>query len=279
MLKNLIISTLTSIIVITMSGCGEAPKPVTKQLIKVQPIKITFPKVDPITEEKISLNNLNLTNFITKLSKYKRYRHVSNYKSLRYYRGVRVEDHKNIISISYINELIASSLHEESKATFDFLYEKKDNILIFQYPVSYTYIKEGSFPVQPLLDSLENLEADSKNIFSQLKNLSLDKKYKLIGEINSDFPATSIYANFKRMLGNYSYSGNEKISESKKQNTFNLNVKGKNVPLYVEVFPYREGSKVKYSTVIPYKISQEGSSLTKQDIDDIKAKITKIVND
>ena len=279
MLKNLIISTLTSIIVITMSGCGEAPKPVTKQLIKVQPIKITFPKVDPITEEKISLNNLNLTNFITKLSKYKRYRHVSSYKSLRYYRGVRVKDHKNIISISYINELIASSLHEESKATFDFLYEKKDNILIFQYPVSYTYIKEGSFPVQPLLDSLENLEADSKNIFSQLKNLLLDKKYKLIGEINSDFPATSIYANFKRMLGNYSYSGNEKISESKKQNTFNLNVKGKNVPLYVEVFPYREGSKVKYSTVIPYKISQEGSSLTKQDIDDIKAKITKIVND
>jgi len=277
MLKNIIISTFISAIVIMMSACGEAPKPVTKQLIKVQPIKITFPKVDPITEEKISLNNLNLTTFITKLSKYKRYRHVSSYKSLRYYQGLKIEDHKNIISISYINELIASSLHEESKATFDFLYEKQDNILIFKYPVSYTYIREGSFPVRPLLDSLENLEADSKNIFSQLKNLSLDKKYKLIGEINSDFPAKSIYANFKRMLGNYSYR--ENVSESKKQSTFKLTIKDQYIPLHIEVFPYREGSKVKYSALIPYKISQEGSTLSKQDIASIKEEIKKIVND
>jgi len=123
------------------------------------------------------------------------------------------------------------------------------------------------------------INSDVEHIFSKLNTLYISRSFKLQEEINSKYPAQSIYANFKRMVGNYSYRNNEHITESKKQNTFNLNVNGKNLPLYVEVFPYREGSKVKYSTTLPYKITQNGSDLTKQDIENIKSQIAKIVND
>ena len=280
MIKRIVASALLSAIVIGLSGCSAAPKPISKALIKIEPMTVEFPKIDPVTLEQLSFANLDFSNQITELSKYKKYRLVKRYDSLRDYKGVQTKKHNNVYSISYINRTQGSgSYMHESIATFDIMFEEKDNVITFKYPSSYQYIEETGFIANPLLSSLDNLENDSKKIFSKLNTISISKHISFKGEINSKYPAQSIYANFKRMVGNYSYRNNEKITESKKQNTFNLNVNGKNLPLYVEVFPYREGSKVKYSTTLSYRITQNGSNLTKQDIDNIKVKIAQIVND
>jgi hypothetical protein len=280
MFKKIVVSTLMSAIIIGLSGCGGAPKPVIKQLQKVKPMVIEFPKVDPITLKEITIKNLDFSNEIVQLSKYRKYKTFGNYNSLRYSNGVKTNKYNTMYSIKYIRRTDGrSGLLGESIVSFNFMYEIKNNTITFKYPSSYKYLPDDSFiaPNKPV-DKLSNLENDSKYIFSRLNTLYISKKFKLSGEINSNYPAQSIYANFKRMVGNYSYRNNERITESKKQNTFNLKVNGKKLPLYVEVFPYREGSKVKYSTTLPYKITQNGSSLTKQNIEDIKTQIFNIIN-
>jgi len=52
------------------------------------------------------------------------------------------------------------------------------------------------------------------------------------------------------------------------------------LPLYVEVYPYRNGSKATYLVDLPYTIdSKGGMSINNKDIDVIKDKIEQIVND
>jgi len=274
MLKKIITSTLISAIVVGLSGCGEVPKPVTKQLQKVKPMVIEFPKVDPITLKEININSLNFSNEIVKLSKYKEYHFSSRYESIRYYHGLKVNKHNNMYSLKYIKRTEGrTGLLRESLASFNFMYKIKDNTITFNYPNNYQHIEGSSLMVtgRPL-DKLSNLENDSKNIFSKLDTLYINKRFNLSGETNSKYPEESIYANFKRILGEYS-------NHNKKQKVFKLKFNDKSIPLLVEIFPYREGSKVKYSATLPYKITQNGSSLTKQDIKDIETKISKIIND
>ena len=285
MLKHTIIGTLISALVIMMSGCGENPKPVITNLAAVNPIVVTLPKINPVTEKKLQFSDFNFKEPLHKLSTFDSY-HVYKQSDtgVTYKKGLLVTKSNNILQFDYTNETTyepsGRRIMKQNHTIFNVLFEIKDNVVTFKFPISSKKEIVSSLGTVP--DSIgtnEELKNDVLNIFSQLKNISISKRYKLIGTINSDFPAQSIYANFKRMLGNYSYRSTEQITESKKQNTFNLNVKGTSVALYVEVFPYREGSKVTYSASIPYTISQNGSTLTKKDIDEIKVKISQIVND
>jgi len=281
MLKKIGIATLLSAVVIGLSGCGgKTPKPVIKQLTQVKPITVTFPKVDPVTMEQLTLNKFNFSNQILKFSSYKPL-HVygRTIDGFQQRKGVSVIKQNDIYSIHYDK---GNYSDEKSTAVFNIMHSQKDNSITFKYPTTYTYVKKSLTWSPPIdfLDSLSKLEADSKKIFSKLNTITISKKYNLNGEVNSKYPALSIYSNFKRILGNYSYRyNNESLSQLKRKNTFSLRVNGKSVPLYIEVYPYREGSKVKYSATLPYTITTEGSNLTKQDIESLKAQIAKIIND
>ena len=284
--SKVIASAMIVAVAIGFNGCLGSKPIITNtvnQLDKVNAVTIAFPRIDPVTMEKLQVKDgVNLSKELQKLSTHKKYKRLGcNKYGVCVYKGVQVNKNNNIYTLTYVSQsFYRRSVHTKSNTLFDISVKQKDNEIMFSFPlVSKTEKKTSSGSYSEPLASPKQLENDMKQIFSKLNIISFSKTYELNEEINSKYPAQSIYANFKRILGNYRYRNNEKISESKKENTFNLKVNGKSLPLYVEVFPYREGSKVKYSTKLPYKISQGGSTLTKKDIEYINAQVINIVND
>jgi len=111
------------------------------------------------------------------------------------------------------------------------------------------------------------------------KKLEISRRvFKLEGELNTEYSDRSIYANFKRIFG--SYHNKERISDIVKENLFSLEFKGKKYSLSVEVYPYKNGSKVVYTTTIPYKISSDLSELlTMAEVNQLREIIKQVVND
>ena len=299
MLKKIVSTAFIGAVIVGLSGCGPEAmqvKPISGLSVsdRTKILKLNFPEADPVSGKKLifNLNGYNFSNQIVKFSKYPEF-HITNRGSLNKYAGLKIDKQNN----KYILDYAAGDHHYRtntwhlSSAKFTIFYKKLSNNQIsftlddkYQYQPCSNAIGVGIDP----LDSLHNLENDSKKILSKLATLkiTLNKRYHFTGEINSKYKANSIYANFKRLAGTYnwhSYYGSnskEKLTEVKKENSFNLKINGKNIPLHVEVYPYRNGSKAQYEAYIPYTINSSGSaSLNKSDIEKLKTEIAKIVND
>ena len=287
MSKIIVTSALISVAVIGLSGCGSRSGAVN-QLSRVDSVTIVFPKKDPLTMDKFQIRNgADFSTQLRMLSDYEGYKRLHCSKDFCDYKGLKVNKNNNIYTFNYVNETLLNSgntysgnTYTKTNTLFNVHATQVSNTITFNFPLTSTKEVETFLNASSsALGSEIRLETDMKKIFSKLNTIPINKYYALNEEINSKYPAQSIYANFKRMIGKYSYRSNERISESKKANTFNLKVNGQSLPLHVEVFPYRDGSKVKYSTELPYKITSNGSNLTKQDIENIKVQITEIVND
>lgn len=297
MLKKMIVGTMTSALLIGLSGCGPAAmqvKPMSGLSVsdRTKVLKLNFPEVDPVNGEKIIFNpnRYNFSNQIIKLSKYSKF-HITRNGTIPDYKGLKVNKSSNKYILDYANGEYNTNSWYLNSAKFTIFYKTLNyNKISFTLDDKYKYQPCSDaigVDIDPL-DSLQNLENDSKNILSKIGTLQIviNKRYHFTGDINSKYEANSIYANFKRLAGTYnwhSYYGNsdkEKLTEVKKENSFNLKVNGKYIPLHVEVYPYRNGSKVQYEAYIPYTISSNGSaSLSKIDIEKLKSEIANIVND
>ncbi len=296
MLKKVIAGVATGALLIGLSGCGPAQiqvKPMSNLSVsdRTQTLTLNFPKVDPVSGEKFIFNigRYNFSNQIVKLSRYPKF-HITHRGPINKYRGLKVTKKPNMYILDYANGEYNTNSWYLNSAKFTIFYKQLNNNQI-------SFTLDDTYKYQPCsdaigvdidpLDSLQNLEKDSKNILSKLKTLkiTLNKRYHLKGDINSKYKADSIYANFKRLMGSYDWhsyygSSKENLTEVKKENTFNLEINNKYIPLHVEVYPYRDGSKVQYEAYLPYTISSDGKvSLSKKDIEQIKTKISKVVND
>jgi len=118
--------------------------------------------------------------------------------------------------------------------------------------------------------SIEEIIEDFKIKFKGLENIRLNKSVKIEGEVNSEYSKESTFANFKRILGEPRTGYDDKLIFDYKLNS-NIS------EIYVYIYTYRDGSKVKYDLQLPYTIGME-SSITQQDIDNIKNEIAGIVN-
>ena len=140
--------------------------------------------------------------------------------------------------------------------------------------------------------------------FNNLDNAFIPRDLDLKGEINVEFDNSSVYANYERKIGRYKslektevstenstrpikkrhYSQNDrtgkevKMDDMDKKNIFNLKVNDEELPLEINVYPYRNGSKVVYQVTIPYKMTSK-ASITQTDIDKIKGTIEGIARD
>jgi len=295
MLKKILSGTLASILVIGLSGCAQSEIQVKSMSNisvpdKTKILKLNFPEVDPISGKKLTFDidnyNYNLQNQIIKFSKYSKFHSIDIYNS----KGLKVQKDSNKYIVDYSCGTYNRIWYLNSAKFTIYLKKLTKSEISLTLDKKYTYQPSAdNFNVFSMgsLDSLENLEKDSKNILSKLSTLqiTLNKRYFFTGDINSKYNADSIYANFKRLAGTYNWNSyyshsNEMLTEVKKENTFNLKVNGVSIPLHVEVYPYRNGSKVKYKAYIPYTISSNGNvSLNSNDIEKLKIEITKIIND
>ena len=263
-----------------LSGCSEK-FPVKIGNIKSRQVdKIINLGTNQITGKKININGIDFSSKIQSLSHLGKYR-LYGKCPIRDALGIYVKKQKDGYLIEYIR-----GEHHCSGANFDtkvsYLLKSKANTQKIRFSYPETYKLEASTDAIGIkikqYKNMPTLEKDIGIIYQKLDKLTLNKVYKFKGEINTNYPDKSIYANFKRLLGQY-YRGNERISETLKQNTFLLHINGIRYPLYVEVVPYRNGSKVTYSTTLRYTMGLDGTtSLSKSEIEQLHQKIKSIIN-
>jgi hypothetical protein len=264
-----------------LSGCA-SKLPVIHKTIAEGPvsgkINIQFPDTDPLTGEKVEFTsvNYNFSKHITDLTSYQPAGNTlaRSREAITPYKGLKVSKNGNKYDFDYANGEYFSGSRRYYKSDVFFTAIMDDQRVLTLSP-NYQ-IASATSPIgdeYPLLDSAENLQADAISIISKLSEIELmqNKKYTFNGELNVEYSPESIYANFERLMGKYKWKSNETIKEFKKENTFKL-VNGKaTYPLHVEIYPYRNGSKVVYSAQVDYQLSSKGySTVTPEDIKSLK---------
>lgn len=305
--------------ILLFSGCagvvGNAePKKIQldhQQALHDKTIKFSFPQVDEVSKEELKVDfnvihssatdtNYDIPGLFHKTENYyvkrlnEQIANLSKYGSFKVIKtggitkmaGLKVEPKDHQILLNYSNGEINNNAKFFTEFRFPIEYTQKDmNTLVIKYPDSYierlskTIIMTDIVP----LDNKDNLQNDVNNIFNNFDKvvITLDREYILKDEVNSEYPSSSIYANFGRVLGKFDWNKKEvKNSDIVKINTFSYKYNKLEYPLHVDIFPYRTGSKVVYSLLLDYTIDSKGkSSLTSKDISTMKNEIAKIVND
>ena len=295
------------IVASVFSGCAETTDQLKiPQVPKNKTVVFAFEETDAVSGEKLVFNfndylsdkhnekdivygtiNWNVIQFsseLAKLSKYKRFHRVN--KDGTDYKGIRVSASDHEFDFSYEN-----GEHNRgwflNKAIFKINYtQEHNNSVVFTFPQYYVHHSKRNIigvEMEPI-DTLQNIEKDAKSVFENLDKvvLLIYRTYTLKGEVNSKYSDRSIYGNFERILGKYSWKGSDKhyTNEIKKENTYAFTYGKKTYPLHIEVYPYREGTKIVYSLYLEYEMRSDGtSSLTKEDVASMKAKIASIAND
>ncbi|MBN1840077.1 MAG: hypothetical protein JW802_08560 [Campylobacterales bacterium] len=282
------------------SGCAGLNSPLPPKQIQSQTnstVDILYQFNDDINDNPLSKNDI-IKNIINHMSNNSGYKNKQSYRnksvSFSNIKGKTINFNNNILTINYVNgDNNCYQKCENGESLTKVIFESSMMVEINSKNI---FNIRADFPTQyivkahtdaigiehPLLDNLSILEKDAKEMFDSLKNkpIIIERQVEFKGEINTQYPDKSIYANFKRLMGLYSWGGNESITESKKQNSFNLIVANKSYPLHIEVYPYRDGSKVNYSATLFYQIDSAGNStLTSKDIKELHKKIEKIIND
>ena len=198
-----------------------------------------------------------------------------------YIKGVEVKNKdNNELTVSYLNNF--ESLQREISGTFNVTIKddgnnKNINIACPTTLRIYDSNKVGDRDRQ--LITQDQAVADLRKICSSL-NVRLQRSKLEQGELNTNFPSDSVYANFSRSLSAVNARDTVKFTDIEKFKVFWLKVGEQRTQLAVSVYPYRNGSKVMYRFDYPYAISGDGKHT--YSADEIKAlhkQINKIAND
>lgn len=291
-------SLVATSLLIGLTGCGalNSPKPTQNiplsQSATVEQVYTFNDQIDSSPVDQSAILKV-ITNTMSENSSYKNKNLSWVQAGFCKIKGITAEPNGDKIKVNYMNG--DNNCHDcpngESLSTviFNLPYQIKQND---KNTYAFKCNMPSSYSITPhtnalggehdLLDNPKNLENDVFKMLNALNTntLTIEKTFDFKGEINTKHPDKGVFANFKRILGQYSWDTKENITEVKKQNTFAFSVNGNDYPLFIEVFPYREGSKVVYSSVLKYALdSKGGSSLTKKDVENLQKRIEKITND
>jgi len=288
-------------------GCASGPQP--PQVKSINPpkkevtINLNFPKKDPVTGKDLKIRSIDkysieqqIKKKMYSFSKYRKYSLIArkdnslinnklikiDFGKVNIYKGIQVDISNNKYKIQYKNSHNKFTTLVEFEIPYNF--NKKTIDII--YPRNYKYVPSNDWKGTeiPPLDNIQSLKQDIFNILNNLpkSKLYLSRGYTLQGEINTKYNPDSVYANFQRILGKngdkwYVKSIN---TPTEKKDYFNLKIKDKIYPLEVRIYPYKNGSKVIYKASISYKIYSDGTyTLTKEDVENAKKEIEKVIND
>lgn len=287
LLKKTISGTLLVLTSIVITGCGGTPSPTITQLVKKQDISVNM-KIKGLTADD-SIMSVEIDREIEQrmygLSKVNRF---ARYRSSGGTKGLVINQKNDNFNVYYKTGLPKVDTFAFKKYIIRKNYvETADNLKVtLGYPMSYE-TQENSFGMNFAFDlsQYDNSTEDIDAIYTQVlaKPFSVKRMITKEGEINSDYKAESIYANFTRKLGIYDwtrFNSNIDIDVLNKENTFSLKFANKIVPVKVSVYPYKNGSKVVYKVFVNYIIdTKNGPNIKMKDINAIHDIISKIVND
>ena len=298
-MKNILLkSSIIVATVVALTGCGASPKPQLIQTNDTQSIQQKYNYVDNLQDTQISkediissiyrnmhdsssFRDLTKKRFNSDCSDYygKDMKIISNSIEINYYRGRSCRYEKGFKDengiVTYFTLTVPIKITGNNN--------KYD--LVATFPKNYTYRQATMLGIkkQKPVASPSSLLADTKKMFNKIsKPLTFSSYMEVNGDINTKYSDSSIYANFERKLDKYTWNNGYKNENSTlvKKNAFALEYKGKRYPLTVKVYPYKNGSKVTYTIGVNYLLSPNGtSSLNTQDIEAMKAMISKVIND
>jgi len=281
------IGVVTSIF--TLTGCAVTGQKIQKtvNLSSKKPKELVFPKTDPVTDKKITKDDISKLNYAYQIKKLSFYSH-NRIK----YNTLRVSKHTDNYEIGYYYQACCPA-----SVVFKMPYKIEDNKLIFYYPKNYIYKGEKA-PVTGIqtypFNGIKNVINDFNNfIYPRLDKMTLyTNTYLLKGEIDSPYKADSVKANFDRKLKKYSdvYSkrvrlyGNSKYNyddlRTNKNEVYAIKIGKYNYPAWIKVYPYHNGSKIEYTVIMPYEVYSYGkSTLTKEDVQKTKNLIESIAKE
>ncbi|MDR2034449.1 MAG: hypothetical protein LBP89_07445, partial [Helicobacteraceae bacterium] len=201
--------------------------------------------------------------------------------TLKYVNGTGLDRKKTVYCKSSSCKVEYEPWKRETRVTFEINVTKpNNNTIVFAYPRTCLYEPSS----EESLADIERLKADVQFILDKLNGhvIKLKRNYELQGEISSQYSATAVYANFKRLLGDYfrGLINTEKLSDVNDSNMFAFEIAGQRRPLNISAYPYRNGSKTKYSVIFEYTIDSTGkTSVTPEQVKQARERIAKIIND
>lgn len=194
---------------------------------------------------------------------------------LVYFNGTYVPSH------SWHSKSIGKTVHEKesinvSKITTSFPYEIKEDADYYKVTVAFpSEIKTEPKLFQKLYSTVEKIQNDIDEKFNNLENFKIEKTYKVEGEIDSKYSQASIYSNFRRNFKSVTVSNSDEVE---KKSSFFYEYKNKDLKGHVNIYPYRDGSKVKYEVLFPYEVTAK-YTISNEDVAQVKDKLEKVIND
>ena len=276
------------ILIAILSGCAGVQLPPSKGNITETSEVLTFKKAsdDIALPTNNEINNAILAAVI-EASKYNSFRLFGNSSEVRKGKGLKVSLLKDKIKLEYINgDFFPSGTEFMTKSVASLnirnIEEEGKKLITLTTPPFIETIHGNEYfgaSIKPLGND-QQLSSDVLNIVKNLKPIIIGQK-EFKGEINSNFNDESIYANFERILGAYQYGINEtKKFDIKKDRIFKVKTEstGK-MPIKIEVYPYRDGSKALYEFDYKYQTHGDGSNtFNLKEINSLIGRIESIVN-
>jgi len=194
---------------------------------------------------------------------------------LQFYNGTYTPSQRFFLKMTN-NWYTSAEKKDVSTLTADFnvtIENEKDSFdILLNYPQK---VEENILWLQSNLAPTQNLINDIKTKFIQVNQPVIERVYELKGEVDSRYPSDSVYANFVRSLKKDSHTAKE--DDIEKFGHFIISFHNQSISIRISVAPYRNGSKVKYEAIIPYKVS-DNVSIDKTFIDELSKTIKSIVN-
>lgn len=288
MFAKKLIFLLSAVVFMSIQGCA-AFKPIPQEEVKLN--LTSGPKVLIVNNLDFNGKEIDKSSVMDKIkqiiekggefNKFSKWRTYDNpqdsSQSAKYnVKGSKVAVADNEIIVEYINGDMHEPHTEYSPSTGKtFSYDEYWSVYKTEAKFPYSFVKDGKFykvtiyfPTSLVnkehhswdkpIGSPEQILNDLNSKFNVLKNPVLEASTRVYGEINSKYNSDSIYSNFERLIGKYNFK-DKKIATNdlEKKNVFKYDYEGTMLPIYVSVFPYRDGSKINYEVNIPYNIGTD----------------------
>ncbi len=151
---------------------------------------------------------------------------------------------------------------------------EQEDYYLFQFACPSSAVFQNNSGL-PLYNRKDFIIQDFLEIFNYINTMVV--KQKISGEFATNYPAESVFANFKRLVKDFV------AKKDKLEGSYWTNIGGKSQLITVEIFPYRSGSKVVYKIIgresKDHFVEVLSNGTVKGDISNVEKEIIKIAND
>jgi hypothetical protein len=281
--------TSISLLLIVLTGCITTTGPKSTILLdNKKPIVFTFKQLSSeINEIKKSEITDAIAYEIAKHSKYKK-KHYQNKKENEAYssaKGMMIAIKENAINLVYVNGIKYNTQTNDTLTTittrYNLLFSNKGDTtkVVVNPPSNYvlqTRKNKEFILIEPYLT--QNKVQNDINLITSKLSPVLKRVKKSAGEFTVKSHTKTVKANFVKLLPEERTSVKNAFNMTK-GNIYRVKKEGKEVQTKIHIYPYQDGTKIRYEFYDPYVLKGNGTTTyTSAENNEIINKIKLIAN-